>query len=167
MTAPRPISQVRRDTRMPAVAPELATPSSRDRVFSPNSTLATMRAQDLPALFISAIHAHSPTLIAWKATDPTTKRVSMLWTWAGVTFGLALYRLVRILARILPTVARPTIRLSALTTAPAYISRTAITTEAGGPGFTGSGVCPADETGWYMAAPRGQFQERAARAGRG
>ena len=55
-------------------------------------------------------------------------------------------------------------------TAPLARVRTAITTEAGGPGnpgFTGSGVCPADETGWYMGCSSGQFQERAARAARG
>ena len=99
-----------------------------------------MRAQDLPALFISAIQTHSPMPITPMTTDPTTTTLCRLWSWLAVSVGSLLCRLLR----RLPIVARPTIRLSALTTAPAYISRTAITTEGGGPGRTGSGTCPAD-----------------------
>ena len=106
----------------------------------PNSTVATMRAQDLPALFISAIQTHSPMLISPMKIEPTTTTVCRLCNWVGVSEGWDLCRLLR----RLPTVARPTIRLIALTTAPAYISCTALTTEGGGPGRTGSGICPAD-----------------------
>src|SRR6266480_1926515 len=163
MTAPRPISQVRMDTRVPAAAPARATPSNRKRVSNPNSTVATMRAEGLPALFISAIQTHSPMLISPMNTEPTTTTVCRLCNCVGVSEGWALCRL----SRSPPIVTRPTIRLSALTTAPAYISRTAITTEAGGSECTGSGIRPADGYCWTMTAPRGRFHERATRTERG
>src|SRR5262249_49129691 len=140
MIAPTPISQVRMDTRLLAAAPARARPSNRNSVSSTNNTVATMRAQLLPALFIRAIHTQSPMLISPMTTDPTMTTVCRLCSWVGVSEGSDLCRAVR----RLPTVASPTTRPTAVTTAPAYISLTAITTEGGGSGRAGSGACPAD-----------------------
>src|SRR5215471_4791112 len=155
MIAPRPISHVTMDTRVPAAAPARASPSS---------TLATMRAQLLPALFMKAIQTHSPMLIRPMATEPTMTTDCRLWSCVAVSDGSDFFRLFF----RLPTVARPTIRLSALTTAPAYMSLTAITTDCGGGAGTpaGSGILPPDEGyGWYdIAAP--QADPMSARSGR-
>jgi hypothetical protein len=75
------------DTRVPAAAPARATPSSRKIVSSPNSTVATMRAQALPALLISASQTHSPMLISPMNTEPTTTTVCRLCNWAAVSEG--------------------------------------------------------------------------------
>ena len=138
MTAPRPISQVRMDTRVPAAAPARAMPSSRNRVSSPNSTVATMRAQVLPALFISAIQTHSPMLITPMSTEPTTTTVCRLWSWAGVSDGSACAGCSQAADRGQADDQADRAHHGARV----HQLHRRLTTEDGGPGRTGSGILP-------------------------
>src|ERR1700722_6942594 len=68
----------------------LARPTSTNSeiVFSPNNTVATIRAQLLPLLFAQAIHSHSSTPMIPITTRKTSVTLPSVGIWAAVRTDL-------------------------------------------------------------------------------
>ena len=119
-------------------------------MFRPNRTVATIRAQLCPFLFPQAISSHRPMAIRLSTTAMVTATIASLCTCCAVSVDDA-FRMTRSMAWKLSTV---TIRLTALSAAPVYMSRTAVRTGRGGSDRVGSGgISPPCGKGWYMSAP--------------
>src|SRR5260370_13470527 len=150
--APSPIIQTRTPKIFVTLALGRATEVSTDSVLRANSTVATIRAQLLPAWFILAIHSQRPTPISPVTMMIATPATSAVCSWVAVS---GLFEACSMAGFRLPIEARPTIKLTTLSAAPAYMNLTALSTDFGGGGRCGRYSLPVVGYGWVaQLAPR-------------
>src|ERR1700761_6953552 len=116
-------------------------------VSMPNSTVETMRAQDLPARQLCAIHSHRAAPIRPPAMDIPTATCSAELIWVAVSVRFALWMALRRDVNVSRLTTMPT-RLRA---APAYMTRTARMTDGGAAADAFSGASLRPGYCWYMA----------------
>src|SRR5229473_7168648 len=104
-------------------------------VLIPKRTLLTTRAQAYPFLFAYAIQSHRPRPTRAKKAPKTSPTLTATLSWLSVRLGL----LAATAFRIASFCVRPMINEMRLRAAPAYMSFTAVTTDAGALGRCGGG----------------------------